>query len=130
MRYQYEIRKMKRLSIILIILCSGCAAHFGQDWTKADTVRQAAGTALHAVDWGQTLDIVKHSDSFNEKSPFLGSRPSVQAVNWHFASRLILQSVIPPMLKPRYRKLYQIGWIGYEAYWVGNNFSIGLKINF
>lgn len=127
--YKMNIRNMKYIFLTLIIFATGCAARFGEDWSKADTTRQLTYTALHVADWGTTLDIKNHDDLY-ERNPTLGKHPSRKKINLMVGGSLIIQTIIPPMLNPRARKWYQYIWIGIEGAAVCNNYSVGLKSNF
>jgi hypothetical protein len=41
----------------MVFLVSGCASRPFENWSRQDTYRQAAYTALHVVDWAQTVTI-------------------------------------------------------------------------
>lgn len=114
----------------MIFIFCGCASHFGEGWSKADTTRQAAYTMLHIQDWRQTIEIANHHDKYKELNPILGPRPSRHDVDIYMASTLILNPIIAASLKPKYRKWFQWTGIGIEAYCVGNNFAIGLSGEF
>ena len=116
--------------IITLLLLSGCASHYGQDWSSADTARQAAYTVLHVQDWRQTLEISRNPDQYSETNFILGRHPSESEVNSYMAGTLLLNSLIAPALKPKYRRWFQYIGIGVEGACVVNNLSIGLHGGF
>ncbi|MGD9159002.1 MAG: hypothetical protein PVG39_11390 [Desulfobacteraceae bacterium] len=125
---------MKKLFIILFcFLMTGCATRPFKNWTKEDTQRQIVYTVEHAVDWMQTKQIAKNPGKYKEiglPGVFYGEHPSTSEVDFFFASTLLIQTAIPAMLKPKYRKWYQMIWIGLETGTVFRNFSLGLHGEF
>lgn len=124
---------MKRFAPILIVFMIGCAHRPFEDWTRADTARQVAYTALHIIDISQTVQIAKNPDNFKEIGLlkfYSGEHPSEQQVYEFGITTLILQTAIPAMLKSKYRRIYQWFWIGAEGGNVARNFSIGLHGSF
>jgi len=102
------------------------------DWRSEDTYREAAYLTLHAIDWGQTLDIADkcgHTD-YHEHNPILGECPSRSRVNAYFATSAILHYAVSQSLPPKYRKTWQHVTIGVEVGAVANNISIGLNVGF
>ena len=116
------------------------------DWTKADTAWQLTYVAFHVADWGQTLHIrecdrgesavyngqtyYKDGCNHEEGNPILGSYPSRGEVNTYFATTLILHTAIAYYLPPKYRRVWQIAWIGIEANMVSHNINAGVKFSF
>lgn len=124
---------MKRYFLCIIFVLCGCASAPFEGWTKADTARQVAYTAVHAMDWAQTVDISRSNGEYCEKggaSLVIGNDPKESDVHIYMASTLLLQTAIPAMLKPEYRKAWQYIWIGVEGGTVAHNFSIGLRCGF
>jgi len=102
-------------------------------WTKMDTVFQAASIVSIAADWNQTRQIAKNPTLYYEDGvaeAFLGRHPSVSGVNWYFAGSMILNTAIARTLPNPYRRMFQIGTIGYEAYWINHNYGIGIRVKF
>lgn len=115
---------MKSLVVLLVVLVPMTVS--ADEWTKADTAREAAYLALHVADWGQTLDIADHPERWHETNPVLGSHPSRGEVNGWFAATALLHPVVSYLLPKPYREMWQYGTIGLELYCVGNNYSIGI----
>lgn len=131
---------MKRILLLyaLLLACSLARAEglnlspetWGKDWTREDTYRQAALTALLVVDWGQTRYIAKHPLQHKEMNQFLGEHPSVNRVNNYFTATIISHAVISAVLPSDWRKGWQYVWIGIEFGTVQRNRSIGIKVDF
>lgn len=115
------------LLLLGIILFSDAKA---DDWTKADTIRQTTWTALHIADMGTTLDISRNCDKYIELNPILGKCPSQEKVVGFFLLTGWLHYEVSQLLSPKDRKIWQYITIANTGYWVQNNLSIGLKIEF
>ena len=124
---------MKRYFLFIIFVLCGCASVPFEGWTKADTARQVAYTALHIADWGQTVDISRNPDKYYEAGLaglVIGEHPSESQVHTYMATTLLIQTAIPAMLAPEYRKWWQYVWISAECVTVAHNLSIGLRVGF
>ena len=111
----------------LILLCLLSTPAYA--WTEADTRRQLVYTTLHVIDWGQTRYIATH-DKFYETNPILGKYPSTQDVDGYFAATLAGHTLVSYLLPPKYRKWWQIIWIGAEFKTVAGNYSAGISVHF
>lgn len=100
------------------------------NWTNIDTVLLIIATALHIIDWLQTIQIAKNPVKYYEKNFLLGRHPSVRKVHILMFSGLIIQAIAPILIPGGFRWIWWAGWIGGKGYLVGNNFRIGLKIKF
>ena len=119
--------------LTLILFFDSCNAYAGiarNDWTKTDTALLVAGTTLHILDWGQTLDIARQPDRFHEHNGLMGAHPSVGKVNTIMVGGLIAQTVIPMITPKEYRWIWWTIWIGGKGAVVAHNYSIGLKVRF
>lgn len=136
---------MKMAKWIVAVSLLFCLPVHANDWTKTDTAWQLTYTALHVADWGQTLHIRecdRESTVFNgqtyykggcdhsEGNPILGEYPSRGEVNTYFMTTLILHTAIAYYLPPKYRRVWQIAWIGVEANMVSHNINAGVKFSF
>lgn len=119
---------MRLLLLGMLFLAS--AAHAGDDWTREDTYRQTALTALLIADWAQTRYIAKHPDEFREESFALIGHPSVGRVNTYMAGLIIGHAAISYVLDPEWRRSWQYLWIGAEFNQVRRNVSAGVKLQF
>lgn len=103
------------------------------DWTAADTRRQAAYTTILVIDAGQTADISNHDD-ISEANPVLrglaGDNPSQGAVAGYFAAVGLAHYAISAALPPKHRRIWQHVTIGVNGAVVANNFRIGLTWGF
>jgi hypothetical protein len=138
---------------LLLALMAGQAAQaeglnlrpetWGEDWTREDTYRQAALTALLVVDWGQTKEAARKNEdqtycgynggsctpSYREVGfarYFIGEHPSVRQVNNYFALSILGHAAISYVLQSEWRKGWQYVLIGIEIDVV----RIGLKMEF
>jgi len=118
-----------RILALLFLLPSLC---FADDWSKEDTYRQAALTALLVADWAQTRYIAKNPDKFHEidASRFIGEHPSTGKVNVYFATYIVSNATVSYLLPQNWRQAWQYLYIGYETKTVLKNRSIGIKMDF
>lgn len=119
---------MRTIIIIALIMVFGVPAH--AEWTHDDTRYQAAFIAAAVADWGQTLCIANNPDRFYETNFLLGRHPSSDRVNIYFPAAIVLHTVVAVALPPKYRRAWQLVWIGIETSMVLNNASIGIKLDF
>jgi len=100
------------------------------EWSPADTKREIAWQAIHALDWGQTRYIAKHPDEFSERNFILGDHPSVGQVNTYFVLTGALHYWLMRRVEPETRKLLQWVTIGFGASNVANNYHLGVRVGF
>ena len=104
-----------------------------QAWTQADTNRQLGISVLMLADAAQTMDIRNHSD-LEEVAPvtkwILGRNPEPLETSVYFAASIGINYAIARTLPPRYRKVFQYVYIGFEGAIVANNHYIGLRVPF
>lgn len=134
---------MRRFFLAILVLLSGCAS---AQWTTGDTIRQGAVVALQTADYLQTRHIVADRDPqyvdlgggasvqysepryrYRELNPILGERPTTEQVNAYFAASIVGNALISCLLPPSWRVPFQYISIGYEAAFVVNNFSVGVR---
>ena len=131
--------------VLLFVVSSAFAdrieIEFNPNWTREDSYRQAAATALFVADWYQTRYFIKHPcrdgtqtcvDPYFENGPaqhFLGKHPSVGKLNTFAVAGIAGHAAISYMLPPECRKFWQYVSIGYEADNVYKN-HIGLRMGF
>lgn len=119
---------MKTLVLVFLVVV-GCAHRPFEDWSKADTARQAVYTALHVTDWAQTIEF--RSNDRQEANPLLGSHPNAETVHLFIGSSLIAHTAISALLQPKYRRIWQYFWIGAEGWAVyHNHYSCGVRVGF
>ena len=99
------------------------------EWTKADTAFQLGYTALHVMDWSQTLDIEQDPRYF-ERNSILGRDPSRGRVNTYFATTLGLHWLIARALPRKWRNTFQAGTIAIQFGVVKDNLEAGVSLDF
>lgn len=112
---------------IFLLLVSSSA--FADDWSRADSYREAAYLTLHTMDWAQTRNIARNP-AYYEQNSILGKHPSVSQVNQYFAATAALQFAVAYYLPPEYRKAFQYITLGIEFGAVTHNISLGIKATF
>lgn len=118
---------MKTLIILLLLITSTVHA---DEWTTADTKREAAYLTLHTVDWLQTRNIARSPDQFYETNAVLGKHPSIGQVNSYFIATAALQFAIARVLPAEYRSAFQYLSIGHDFGYVSHNFKIGISVKY
>ena len=113
---------------IFLLLVSSSA--FADEWTSADTKREAVYLTLHTLDWAQTRNIARNPNKWTESNVILGKHPSVPQVDRYFIATGALHLAVAYYLPAEYRKAFQYITIGMEGGMVAHNFSIGLKAEF
>jgi len=119
---------MKKL-IILILLILPVAPVCADEWTQKDTQYQVVFIALTAVDWLQTKEIARNP-RFSETNPLLGGNPNQQKIDIYFASSILAHTAISYYLPRKYRRIWQVCWIGIEAGTSWHNVAAGVRIEF
>ena len=131
---------MKWLALMLLL---GRASAL-DPWTWGDTAAEAAYLTLHALDWGQTNDIVspiawhklpgggawREQKTYHETNPFLGHNPSRGRVATYFLSTAGLHVGLARVLPAPWRRAFQVGTIGLEGWVVGRNAQMGFSVRF
>ncbi len=104
---------------IIATQISGCATI---QWSKADTARQLAVTGLIGIDWVQTRNNANNNwEGIRELNPILGSKPNTTTVDLFMFGAIAGHFAISLVLTPKYRKYWQMFWIGVETCAVVNN---------
>ena len=116
---------MKHFALaLMVVILTGCSS-MGQDWSKADTTRQAVMTGLILVDWSQTKYILDDPD-FEELNPLI----SESNVDAYFPVAIAAHAVVSYALPSKYRKWWQYVTIGTQAFCVGRNAYMGVGFGF
>jgi hypothetical protein len=120
---------MKSLAALTLaaLICAPAAAH--DDWTNADTARQAAFFATSLVDLAQTRWIADHP-SHCEYNPLLGRHPSSGRVGAYFAAAAAAHTLIAYSLPADWRHGFQYVTIGAELSVVTHNARVGIRLEF
>jgi hypothetical protein len=112
------------------MLMTYCSPVPASDWTEADTKREYVYMSLHVADWLQTRKIARNPTKWYEKNNILGDHPTVDEVGAYFIGAAALQLTITYLLPSESRKYFQYLSIGEKAFWVGYNYSHGIRISF
>jgi hypothetical protein len=119
------------LTVFLILIASPAWAYtFADQWSKTDTAFEAVYAGLTIVDWGQTRDIAKHPQQYSEMNPLLGKHPSLDKVDILIPTGIVAHGIISMALPPKYRRYWQVIFIGIEGVAVLQNYNAGLRIDF
>lgn len=121
---------MKYLIPLLLLIPDFCEA---DEWSKADTAREAAYLILHVVDWGQTRNIVhrhQRGEDYWEANPILGKYPSIKRVDSYMAFSMLAHIGIAYVLPRGWRESFQYTTAGLKTGLIINNNSIGLRVDF
>ena len=119
---------MKKLLFIILFLLP--LDLFADEWTTADTKREAVYLTLHTLDWAQTREIARNPDKWHEQNAILGKHPSVSQVDRYFIATGALQFAVAYYLPAEYRKAFQYITTGIEIGAVTHNLSIGIGVRF
>jgi hypothetical protein len=123
---------MNKLFLTLTFLLIACPAwadyRFAENWSKTDTAYEVVYVGLTIIDWGQTRNIVR--EHYEESNIILGKHPSMSEVDTYIPLAIVAHAVIAAALPPKYRRYWQVLWIGVEAGATINNAKLGLRIEF
>lgn len=120
---------MKRLILMLIIVCIPSITFAVDEWTTHDTLYQIATLTTFAVDWAQTKEITRNPDYW-ELNKILGEHPSQNAVDCYFVGVALFHTGVSYLLPRPYRRYFQLLTIGFQSHAIYRNYSIGIRINF
>ena len=122
---------MKNYHVVLLVILSAVfgyvASAHADEWTTADTYREATFQTLWIVDALQTHTIAENADCWHEKNKYLGTHPTVGAVNRYFLVGALVHAGVSYLLPKSFREPFQYVTIGIEVGYVENNFSIGIR---
>jgi hypothetical protein len=132
------------LAVLLCVSYPAFAAH--DEWTSADTYREAAFFVVDAVDWAQTRNIAKKKSSqvllcqsgvtvcdvptHYEHNILLGNHPSISQVNRYFALGALVHIGLAYALPKDWRIGFQYVSLGVELGCVNHNHSLGISAKF
>lgn len=105
-------------------------ARAADPWSADDKQRLAIYMTLLTIDYGQTRYIAAHPDEFYETNPLLGRHPTKDEVDRYFVASALVHTAVAHFLPADNRQLFQRFFIGYQAAFVGHNYSIGIKVDF
>lgn len=119
---------MKTILVAALLLITP-SAH-ADDWSTADSYREAAYLTLHVADWLQTRQIAKNPDQWRETNYILGAHPSTNAVDAYMISVAAIQLAIAYALPSGYRDAFQYISIGHKAGYVQRNLELSIRVKF
>ncbi len=108
---------MKLIFTIFILFLCGCSMNQSL---------LISSNALLAADWMQTSKVARHPNEYHENNILLGRHPSTGAVNTYFASAILLNTAIYPVMPKKLRPWWYGGLTLFEAAVVSHNLSIGI----
>ncbi|MFA5340251.1 MAG: hypothetical protein WC332_00595 [Clostridia bacterium] len=136
---------MKKLIVALILLLAvpvQADYKFAENWTWKDTAYEGVFLTIIGVDYLQTRTQAKNNwyidgHQYRESCPLMPEHPNTNEVDTHFAICAIGHTVIALALPPEAkifdhkvnpRRIWQMIWIGVEAGYAVNNYSVGVRI--
>ena len=99
------------------------------EWTTADTWREAAYLSLLTVDWAQTRNFLRNPDCY-EQNKLLGQHPEQSHLDAAVIITGLAHVYIASVLPEKYRAPFQYISIGIEGGAVAHNFSLGATVKF
>lgn len=127
--------KTRILIISLAFLFGSFFSRFvrADEWSRADQERQAVYLVLHAIDWGQTVDLAHRPEYFEVDligRPIMGDHPKVSSVNAYMIGTAAVMTIIADRLPSEWRETFQMFIIADAAMTVRSNYLIGLNVRF
>jgi hypothetical protein len=121
---------MKISCALVLALSLPVSAQAFDPWSEADKNRQGAFNVALALDWRQTLQLIKEPDKYYETNPILGKYPSDSKVNTYFALSMLGHAAVTHVLPSKWRPYWQYTWIAIETGVVAHNYKAGIRLNF
>lgn len=109
--------KARALLVSAMIALSGCATHFGEGWSKSDTIRQATVTGVIYYDLGVQTPKYTTGEQYHAPDGAIGAYHETNGMisegnrKAYMAGAILGHALISACLKPKYRKYWQYGWI-------------------
>jgi hypothetical protein len=126
--------------VLAVLLVVAPPARALDRWTWQDTAWESAAAGALALDWGTTLDGAYRRNHWHsshgrlgwheETNPILGRRPKAAEINAYFVSAIALHVGVAAVLPSGWRRAWQVGTVGVEAYVVRGNVRAGLTVRF
>jgi hypothetical protein len=113
---------------LVFCIAGAASAGDGPGWTRRDWALQSAYTAVHVLDWSQSLSIARDPDRA-EANPFLGPHPNAATVHAYFGGTLAAHWAISALLPPKARGVWQCFTIVIEGQSVARNFAVGVRLS-
>lgn len=121
---------MQPVRYVILLFAALALPSYADDWTREDTYRQSALTALLIADWAQSRYIAKTPNLGYETNHVLKDHPSVGRVDNYFIVATIGHAAISYVLPPTWRQGWQYFWIGVEVQKTVHNYNLGVKFSF
>jgi hypothetical protein len=99
-------------------------------WTKQDTYWQIGVLVTQIIDWGQTREIAVNPKYYEKYNKILGENPTLHEVNRYCIICIAGNYLIAKVLPKNWRRKWQVGSISCQAYYINNNYELGIKMNF
>jgi hypothetical protein len=115
-----------RILPLLLLVPSICFAQ----WTTEQKALAAVSMAALAIDYGQTLNVVKRPDKYREGNPILSSYPSRGRVNAYFVIVPIATYLALDYMSTDTRTLALRVITSVQVAVVAHNYSIGVRTSF
>lgn len=109
---------MRFLILLFLLLQCGVASA----WTSIDTKYEIAYQVVAAMDWKQTYEVAENNDEIN---PMLGLSPTTSAIDRYFIFTGLLHFGVSKLLKNKNRRKWQRFSLGFEAFSVARNITLG-----
>ncbi len=113
---------------ILVIGWSSRGEAF-DSWSPTDMVMQGVFATLEVIDWGQTLDGMRHP-TLREYNPILGPHPSELQVDLYMSLGIMGHTAVSFILPKEWRRVWQSVWIGIEGGVTQRNYAAGIGFSF
>lgn len=123
---------LRMIACAALLLISGATQAF-DEWTPADSWREAAYLTLHTIDWAQTHAVARDprwNDRDRELNPILGNRPSAGSIDRYFALTALAHVGVAVALPEKWRHTFQYVTVGFQAGVVARTYSFGVGARF
>jgi hypothetical protein len=104
------------------------------EWDTETKALYWSGVALITADWAQTRDIASRvrpdgSKVFRELNPLLPEYPSLNQVNRHFITGLVVHYALAEVIPQPYKSYFLAGTIVVQSGFVAHNINAGVRFN-
>lgn len=126
---------IKTIPALVLAFLMHSPARSSDDFSRSQVALEAGFTLALAADRAQTIDMRDFCSNrigctVHEINPFLGSRPSVAAVNRYFLLSAGAHALVSSLLPSTQRSAWQSSSLVLEAIVIGRNKRLGLSIHF
>lgn len=103
------MRKKLRMLLCFYLIITPLSAFAFDSWRMQDYWGEGLYLSLHYIDWKQTRQIAKHSETHSEINPIIGPHPSLVAVNRYCLTSALLHIAITHVLPHDWRECWLVG---------------------